>query len=121
MGVSFRPDTMTVITSDGLKARPEGPKGRRSRKKNKGKTEKVVPPIWESSSNRRIRVTKTEIREECNVRMRSVKSPKYYCRSCEVDICKKCLQSWCNAHDVQWIGNNTFNCQSPNHRFGSCF
>ena len=75
----------------------------------------------ESSSNRRIRVTKTEIREECNVRMRSVKSPKYYCRSCEVDICKKCLQSWCNAHSVQWIGNHTFNCASPNHRFGSCF
>ena len=75
----------------------------------------------ESNSNRRIRVTKTEIREECNVRMRSVKSPKYYCRSCAVDICKKCLQSWCNAHDVQWIGNHTFNCQSPNHRFGSCF
>ena len=47
--VSFRPDTMTVISSDGLKARPEGPKGRRSRKKNKGKTEKVVPPIWEST------------------------------------------------------------------------
>ena len=47
--VSFGPDTMTVITSDGLKARPEGPKGRRSRKKNKGKTEKVVPPIWEST------------------------------------------------------------------------
>merc|ERR1719500_1712158 len=40
---------MTVITSDGLKERPEGPKGRRSRKKNKGKTEKVVPPIWEST------------------------------------------------------------------------
>ena len=38
--VSFRPDTMTVITSDGLKVRPEGPKGRRPRKKNKGKTEK---------------------------------------------------------------------------------
>ena len=81
-----------------------------------------LPPQEDSTnSNRRIRVTKTEIREECNVRMRSVKSPKYYCRSCEVDICKKCLQSWCNAHDVQWIGNNTFNCQSPNHRFGSCF
>ena len=47
--VSFRPDTMTVITSDGLKARPEGPKGRRSRKKNKGKTETVVPPKWEST------------------------------------------------------------------------
>ena len=47
--VSFRPDTMTVITSDGLKARPEGPKGRRPRKKNKGKTEKVVPPIWEGT------------------------------------------------------------------------
>jgi len=74
-----------------------------------------------NNSNRRIRVTKTEIREECNVRMRSVKSPKYFCRSCEVDICKKCLQSWCNAHDVQWIGNHTFNCESPNHRFGSCF
>ena len=74
-----------------------------------------------NNSNRRIRVTKTEIREECNVRMRSVKSPKYFCRSCEVDICKKCLQSWCNAHDVQWIGNHTFNCKSPNHRFGSCF
>ena len=74
-----------------------------------------------NNSNRRIRVTKTEIREECNVRMRSVKSPKYFCRSCEVDICKKCLQSWCNAHSVQWIGNHTFNCASPNHRFGSCF
>ena len=75
----------------------------------------------DSNSNRRIRVTKTEVREECNVRMRSVKSPKYYCRSCEVDICKKCLQSWCNSHSVQWIGNHTFNCASPNHRFGSCF
>merc|ERR1719412_661222 len=40
---------MTVITSDGLKARPEGAKGRRPRKKNKGKTEKVVPPIWEGT------------------------------------------------------------------------
>ena len=40
---------MTVITSDGLKARPEGPKARRSKKKNKGKTETVVPPKWEST------------------------------------------------------------------------
>jgi len=76
----------------------------------------------ESSLNkRRIRVTKTEVREECNVRTRSVKSPKYFCRSCKVDICKACLQSWCNSHDVQWIGNHTFVCASPNHRFGSCF
>merc|ERR1712223_2259353 len=50
MGVSSRQDTMTVITSDVLKARPEGPKiVRKARKKNKGKTEKVVPPIWEST------------------------------------------------------------------------
>lgn len=48
--VSSRQDTMTVITSDVLKARPEGPKlVRKARKKNKGKTEKVVPPIWEST------------------------------------------------------------------------
>ena len=47
--VSFRPGTMTVITSDGLKARPERPKARRSKKKNKGKTETVVPPKWEST------------------------------------------------------------------------
>lgn len=67
---------------------------------------------------RRIRVTKTEVREECNVRVRTAKHPKYFCQSCETDICKECLQDRCISHEVQWIGNHTYTCGSPNHSHG---
>jgi len=69
----------------------------------------------------RCRVTRTEVREECNVRTKKPKHPKYFCRSCLIDICKTCLQSGCITHDVQWIGNQIFSCKSPHHRFSSCF
>jgi len=69
----------------------------------------------------RCRVTRTEVREECNVRTKKPKHPKYFCRSCSIDICKTCLQSGCITHNVQWIGNQIFNCKSPHHRFSSCF
>jgi len=69
----------------------------------------------------RCRVTRTEVREECNVRTKKPKHPKYFCRSCSIDICKTCLQSGCVTHDVQWIGNQIFSCKSPHHRFSSCF
>ena len=77
------------------------------------------PQQHDYSLNRRIRVTKTEAREECNVRMKTAKHPRYFCRSCCADICKECLTQHCNCHNVQWIGNQAFTCSSPLHRCSS--
>lgn len=71
--------------------------------------------------NRRIRVTATEVREEFNVRTKNRKHPKYFCKSCSKEICKDCLQSRCNSHNVHWLGNQNFNCDSSSHRLSSCF
>lgn len=63
-----------------------------------------------------IDVTIPEVREECNIRTKTLRHPKYFCRSCSVDICKDCLQERCLSHNVQWVGNQTFRCAWPHHR-----
>ena len=44
------------------------------------------------------------------------KNTKYFCRKCDIYICNGCFSSDCMNHDVQWIGNATFVCESFYHK-----
>jgi len=44
------------------------------------------------------------------------KNSKYYCKRCNEYICNTCFTTECIDHDVQWMGNATFRCESPGHK-----
>jgi len=44
------------------------------------------------------------------------KNSKYYCKRCNEYICNSCFTTECIDHDVQWMGNATFRCESPCHK-----
>ena len=44
------------------------------------------------------------------------KNTKYFCKRCDIYICNACFTSDCLDHDVQWIGNATFACESIYHK-----
>ena len=44
------------------------------------------------------------------------KNTKYFCKRCDIYICNGCFSSDCMNHDVQWIGNATFACESIYHK-----
>jgi len=45
------------------------------------------------------------------------KNTKYFCKKCDIYICNACFSNDCMNHDVQWIGNATFACESIYHKF----
>jgi len=56
----------------------------------------------------------TEIKEK---RIKPAKQTKYYCKKCNIDQCNNCFSKSCTGHNVQWIGQATFICQSALHQF----
>ena len=44
------------------------------------------------------------------------KNTKFYCKTCNEYICNGCFTTECIDHDVQWLGNATFRCESPYHK-----
>ena len=48
------------------------------------------------------------------------KNTKYFCKRCDIYICNGCFSSDCMNHDVQWIGNATFVCESIYHKPVAC-
>jgi len=49
-------------------------------------------------------------------RTEPAKQTKYFCRQCRVDVCNVCLtRTACAGHNVQFLGQATFACQSAAH------
>jgi len=44
------------------------------------------------------------------------KNSKFYCKSCNEHICNACFTTECMDHNVQWLGNATFRCESTYHK-----
>ena len=50
---------------------------------------------------------------------RSVGPPRqtrYFCKTCNADVCNACFSSRCGTHNVQFLGAAYFHCKSPFHR-----
>lgn len=63
------------------------------------------------------RVSEVEVKENKDDNSRMIyKNTKYFCRKCDIYICNGCFSSDCMNHDVQWIGNATFACESFYHK-----
>lgn len=77
-----------------------------------------------------VKVTKPRIREAKAPR---TPSPKYFCQNCKADLCRDCFkvnaealfpallyhlittQTACFSHNVQWMGNKSFQCTISIH------
>jgi hypothetical protein len=54
--------------------------------------------------------------EECEEEAKGAKNTKYFCRTCDANICNSCFSISCLAHKVQWIPYcSTFSCLSAHH------
>merc|ERR1711915_201380 len=75
----------------------------------------VVCEIAEGMKPSRVITTEVSVKKCEKEKNFIYKNSKYFCRSCNIDICNDCFTSGCSAHDVQWLGSSSFSCLSPQH------
>ena len=44
------------------------------------------------------------------------KQTRYFCKTCNTDVCNACFSSVCGSHNVQFLGSAYFHCKSPFHK-----
>ena len=60
---------------------------------------------------------KSRVREEYKTRdVDPPKQTRYFCKTCNVNVCNVCVSSSCGAHNVQFLGSGYFHCQSSKHK-----
>lgn len=60
---------------------------------------------------------KEKVREQISARdVAPPKQTRYFCKTCNVNVCNVCFTSTCGAHNVQFLGSSYFHCQSPFHK-----
>ena len=65
----------------------------------------------------RLRINECEVKENKADDSKMIyKNTKYFCKKCDIYICNGCFTTECMNHDVQWIGNATFMCESYYHK-----
>ena len=73
---------------------------------------KIVEPDRVNVSDVETEMCKKE-RESTNI---VYKNSKFYCKTCNENICNNCFTTECMDHVVQWLGNATFTCDSASHK-----
>jgi len=76
-----------------------------------------MPELPKFEPKRTERKSKERIREPfIEKKVGPPKQTRYFCKTCNVNVCNVCVSSTCGAHNVQFLGSGYFHCQSPHHK-----